>query len=274
MKAGSALLCLMLMAALPSLRAQEEGEAAGPPKPIPAPVKARLTKLLPPGPIRFYSSDLYEYMDGGADIYHVYGVVAVAHQESNTGKTAITADIFDMGDPLKAFGIYAAERSPDYHFVAVGAEGYREQGLLNFLQDRYYVKLSGSGDLAKFAAAVSAKIGGGRSLPAVLDLLPPENRVPRSEQYLVQAPEGHEFLAPALSAEYVLGGRKTKVLISIAANAQEANGRVERLKQHYRRVGKTADVFFAHGRCAVLLLAPPGDIAEFRKALEARLEKK
>jgi hypothetical protein len=266
-----AILCVISLALLPA-RAQEEGQEAGPPKPIPAEVKAALSKLLPSGPaIRFYSSDMYEYMDGGADIYHVYGVVALAHQELKQGQSEITADIFDMGNPLNAFGIYAAERAPDYHFVAVGAEGYREEGTLNFLQGRYYVKLSGSGGLDKLAAAISQKIGGGRSMPGLLDLLPPENRVARSEKYLVQAPEGHEFLAPALSAEYLVGGKKATLLISVAANAAEANDRLERLKKHYARMGKSSDVFFTQGRYTVLIPRPPSDTAALRKALAQRL---
>jgi hypothetical protein len=271
MKRCCTLLCLISLVLVPALRAQEEGEA-GPPRPIPAEVKAALSKLLPAGPaIRFYSSDMYEYMDGGADIYHVYGVVALAHQELREGQAEITADIFDMGSPLSAFGIYAAERSPDYHFVAVGAEGYREEGMLNFLQGRYYVKLSGSGGLDKLAAAISQRIGGGRAMPALLDLLPPENRVARSEKYLVQAPEGHEFLAPALSAEYLVGGKKTAVLISIAASAAEANDRLERLKKHYTRIGKSPDIFFAQNRYTVLIPRPPADTAALRKALAERL---
>ena len=46
--------------------------------PIPAEVKTRLGALLPKGgnAVRFYSSDLYRYMDGGADIYLKYGLVA------------------------------------------------------------------------------------------------------------------------------------------------------------------------------------------------------
>ena len=40
-----------------------------------------------------------------------------------------------------AFGMYAAERAPGYNFLDIGIEAYRNEGILNFLQDRYYVKL-------------------------------------------------------------------------------------------------------------------------------------
>jgi len=256
------IICLFLAAALwPVLRAQQP--------PIPAEVKTRLAALLPNGKnrARFYSSDLYRYMDGGADIYLKYGLAAMAHCEYKRAGVEMTVDVFDMGGPLQAFGIYSAERSPEYHFIPIGAEGYSSESTLNFLQGRYYVRLSAFGDgaapaLDSFARAISRSIGGDRSLPALLDILPRENRVARSEKYVVQAPAGHDFLAPALTASYRFDGKVTSLVISLAADAREANQRVEQLRSYYSaRQGEV--VFFARGRYAILCLHPPADAAAF-----------
>jgi hypothetical protein len=252
--------CLVLAAALSAaLRAQ----------PIPAEVKTRLAALLPKGKnaARFYSSDLYRYMDGGADIYLKYGLVAMAHSEYRRAGVDMTVDVFDMGGPLPAFGIYSAERSPEYHFVDIGAEGYSSESTLNFLQGRYYVRLTAFGGgaaaaLDDFARAISRSIGGDRSLPALLDILPRENRVARSEKYVVQAPAGHDFLAPALTASYRFDGKAATLVISLAADASEAEQRVEQLRQYYSGSGGDA-IFFARGRLAVLCLHPPADAAAF-----------
>src|ERR1039457_1986031 len=247
------IVCVVLAAAL---------SAALPAQPIPAEVKTRLGALLPKGgdAVRFYSSDLYRYMDGGADIYLKYGLVAMAHRDYKRAGVEATADVFDMGGPLQAFGINSAERSPEYHFVDIGAEGYSSESTLNFLQGRYYVRLSAFGDgaaaeLDNFARAISRSIGGDRSLPALLDILPRENRVARSEKYVVEAPAGHDFLAPALTASYSFDGKATTLVISLAADAREANQRVEQLHQYYSRSGGEV-VFFARGRLAVLCLHP------------------
>src|ERR1019366_4399723 len=226
--------------------------------PIPAEVKTRLGALVPKGgnAVPFYSSDLYRYMDGGADIYLKYGLVAMAHRDYKRAGIEATADVFDMGGPLQAFGIYSAERSPEYHFVDIGAEGYSSESTLNFLQGRYYVRLSAFGDgaapaLDNFARAISRSIGGDRSLSALLDILPRENRVARSEKYLVQAPAGHDFLAPALTASYRFDGKATSLVISLAADEREANQRVEQLQRYYQQSGGET-IFFARGRLAVL----------------------
>jgi hypothetical protein len=235
--------------------------------PIPAEVKTRLGALLPKGgnAVRFYSSDLYRYMDGGADIYLKYGLAAMAHREYKNAGVDMTVDVFDMGGPLEAFGIYSAERSPEYHFIPIGAEGYSSESTLNFLQGRYYVRLSAFGDgaaeaLDNFARAISRTIGGDRSLPALLDILPRENRIARSERYVVQAPAGHDFLAPALTASYRFDRQPTTLVISLAADVSEADQRVEKLRQYYSQSSGEV-VFFARGRLAVLCLHPPADAA-------------
>jgi len=245
----------------PALRAQQP--------PLAAEVKTRLAALLPRGgdAVRFYSSDLYRHMDGGADLYLKYGMVAMAHREYKRAAVEAAADVFDMGGPLQAFGIYSAERSPEYHFVDIGAEGYSSESTLNFLQGRYYVRLTAFGDgaaaaLDGFARAISRSIGGDRSLPALLDILPRENRVARSEKYVVQAPAGHDFLAPALTAAYRFEGKATTLVISLAADEREAKQRVEQLQRYYQRSGGDA-IFFARGRLAVLCLHAPAGAAAF-----------
>jgi hypothetical protein len=250
--------CLFLAAALWAQQA-----------PIPAEVKTRLAALLPKGgdTVRFYSSDLYRYMDGGADIYLKYGLVAMVHRGYKSAGVDMTVDVFDMGGPLEAFGIYSAERSPEYHFIDIGTEGYSSESTLNFLQGRYYVRLSAFGDgappaLDSFARAISRSIGGDRSLPGLLDMLPRENRVARSEKYVVQAPAGHEFLAPALTAAYRFDGKATSLVISLAPDEQEAERRVEKLQRYYQRSGGET-IFFARGRLAVLCLHAPTDAAAF-----------
>ena len=118
----------------------------------------------------FYKPDsLYQYIDGGADVYLLYDFQLLLHQDFKAGAADMTADVYDMGKPEDAFGIYSAERSPKYNYIPVGAEGYHSKGVLNFFQDHYYVKLSGSGtsvdaQLDQLARTLSTRIAGSRTL--------------------------------------------------------------------------------------------------------------
>jgi len=201
-------------------------------------------KVTPEEAPAYYTPDsLYQYIDGGADVYLLYEFRVLLHQDFKSNGAEVTADIYDMGNPEDAFGIYATERSPRYKFLPIGIEGYRSKGLLNFVQDRYYVKLSamsGNGDalLDAFGRQVSQRIGGRKTAPALLLKVPPEHRVAHSEQYIRKDPLGHAFLAPAYLVSYAWGARETKLLISVATDAHGAKLRLDQLTKHFQDTGE------------------------------------
>jgi hypothetical protein len=300
---------LLLILALPApLIGQEEGQQ-GAPAVIPAAAKERLARLLPEpaevgaartGEQKFYSSDLYQYTDGGADVYLDYGLVAMVHQEYKSSSTDFTLDIYNMGTLANAFGIYAAESSPDYQFLPIGAEGYGTNEILNFFQDEFYVKLSAFSDkektgpvLERFAQVVSRRIGLSAQMPEFLELFPADGLVSHTCKYLKKAPLGHEFLAPAILASYSWGGKQTTLVISKATSAAGAALKVGRLRDYFGRSGKVVPepglappafsgsnqlegeaVFFATGSYAVLCLNPPADAGSFLKSVMERIAEK
>jgi hypothetical protein len=301
---------LLLILALPGLLiGQEESGQGSPPAVIPAQAKERLARLLPEpsevgaertGEQKFFSSDLYEYTDGGADVYLDYGLVAMVHQEYKTSSIDLTLDIYNMGAPTNAFGIYAAESSPDYHFLPIGAEGYGTNEILNFFQDEFYVKLSAFSDkektgpvLERFAQAVSRRIGPTAPMPEFLSLFPAQHLVNHSCKFVKKSPLGHDFLAPAIIAAYAWGEKQTSLIISKAPDAEGAVRKVGQLRDYFGRSGKVDPqpglapgafsgsnqyegeaVFFASGSYAVLCLNPPRDPESFLKLVIERIAEK
>jgi len=297
---------LLLGALVTTLPAQEEESGARQaPAQVPASEKARLAKLLPaprgPGARaeepRFYAADLYQYIDGAAEAFHMYDLVAMVHREYKAGDAEITVDIYDMGEPINAFGIYSAERSPENHYIQAGAEGYIDEHVLNFLQGSFYVKLSAFSDkgsaqpaMRSFAGEIAKRIGGAAALPAILETFPAAGRVARSEKYVKRAPLGHEFLAPACTADYRFAGKQSSLLISTSADAAQSKKKLELLRGYFAKSGKVADepalpgawrgsssregetIFFARGRYTVLLLNPPADAAAFLKEVASRMK--
>ena len=301
---------LLLILALPGLlMGQDEGEEGSAPAVIPATAKQRLAQLLPEssevgaartGEQKFFSSDLYQYTDGGADVYLDYGLVAMVHREYKSSSTDFTLDIYNMGAPGSAFGIYSAECSPDYHFLTIGAEGYGTSEILNFFQDEFYVKLSAFSDkektgpvLERFAKVVSRKIGPSAPMPEFLSLFPAQHLVAHSCKYVKKSPLGHDFLSPAILATYAWGDKQTSLLISRAPGAKGAEQKVGQLRDYFGRSGKVAPqpgllpgafsgsnqfegeaVFFASGSYAILCLDPPPNPEAFLKSVIARIAEK
>ena len=171
-------------------------------------------------PSFYQPGTLYEYIDGGADVYLLYDFQRLLHQNFQVAEGELTVDVYDMGKAENAFGMYSSERSPGYKLVIIGVEGYRSDGTLNFVQDRYYVKLSASGAKATaavdpFARMLSRRIGGTARAPALLAKFPQEHRVAHSEQYVRKDPLGHAFLAPAYIVGYTWPAqRESKLVLS------------------------------------------------------------
>jgi hypothetical protein len=299
------LLVILALAGLLPAQEEEESGARKAAAQVPASEKAKLAKLLPAPrgagaraeEPRFYAADLYQYIDGAAEAFHMYDLVAMVHREYKAGDAEITVDIYDMGEPINAFGIYSAERSPENRYIQAGAEGYIDEHVLNFLQGSFYVKLSAFSDkgsaqpaMRSFADEISKRIGGAAALPAILESFPAAGRVARSEKYVKRAPLGHEFLAPACTADYRFAGKQSSLLISTSADAVEAKKKLELFKGYFAKSGKVAGepalpgawrgassreggaIFFARGRYTVVLLNPPADAAAFLKEVASRIK--
>ena len=270
-----------------------------------AAARKQLLKLIPtPLPVTlpakdgptFYGANLYQYNDGGAEIYHLYEFRLLLHQEFRAGGSDLIADIFDMGSTENAFGMYSSERSPSYHYLAIGTEGYRGSGMLNFYQGRYYVKLTTYGAGAeqvfeKFARGIAARIGPAVGAPALLQQFPLAHRKPHAEQFVRQSPMGHDFLAPAYLAHYAFDKADSTLLISVASDAADARRRLGLLDTHFRSTGKSDSfpalgpgairaknsyegevIAQAQGRYLVLLLNPVGGATEFLRSALGRFK--
>jgi hypothetical protein len=197
---------------------------------------------------KFYGSNLWQYINGAAEAYHSYDFIALALQQYRTGKSEITVEIYDMGKPINAFGIYAAERSPDLNFIEIGAQGYSEPSMLNFYQERYYVKLAldepgeHNKSLTEIALQLSGAIGENHAIPAFYQIFPLENRLANTEQYLKKAPLGHPFLTPAYQVSYKKNEHLFHIVVSQAESDDDASERFHKLMDHFRQTGTVADL--------------------------------
>jgi hypothetical protein len=228
-------------------------------RPVPDAKKRTLTAVLsgaavtgakPSGDPAFYTNNLWEYIDGGAEAFHNFDFDVLAHQVFEVGAAEITADIYDMTESLNAFGIYSSERSPDYRFLSIGTQGYGDAFSLNFFQGPYYVKLSvyqeGTPDstlLPKFAEALAEKMGTAGKFPGLFGCFPAAGVMPNSEKYIKKAPLGHAFLGAAFGMTYRgAGGESVELLAVQSDSARQSDEKAAKLKAHFKGSGRTAEV--------------------------------
>ena len=210
------------------------------------PASPELTALVPKlagwslseAPRSYFPESLFEYIDGAAESYLSYDfreLLVVDLEKEGTGPT-VTLEIYDMGLPLNAFGIFAAERYPENKTVGLGEMGYIEGEALNFLSGRFYVKLLafGLGDatepsLVAIASQVAGAIKGGGALPALVLAFPKDGLVVRSEKYIKRNFMGYEFLHDGYAATYRSAGRELEGFFIDGGSDTEAAGMLAKL---------------------------------------------
>jgi hypothetical protein len=138
-----------------------------------------------------YQGDgLYEFLNGGAELYFAYDIVSAASAEYKVGQDAIIeVAIYDMGTSANAFGIYSIGRYTSAEYVDIGSEGIKTSSTLDFWKGRYYCKLVSFDDTMESQTAMVAlgttlanNIAAGTS-PELLALLPEAAKMPKSEKY-------------------------------------------------------------------------------------------
>jgi hypothetical protein len=217
-------------------------------------------------PRTFRPDNLYEYIDGGAEAYLGYDFkeLAVGQYAADGSKATATVEIYDMGTPLNAFGIYGAERYPESRFLDLGSQGYAEEGVVNFLHGRYYVKILGfdlAGDgtatLLEFARDIIGRSSAEpEGLPPLLGALPRRDLVANSEKYILRNVLGFVFLHDGYLASYSRSGVSYDGFIAAASSPPEAASALGRYLDFQVRNRWTQSAIGADVRLA----GPSGDL--------------
>ena len=143
------------------------------------------------GKVETYTRDtLYEYIDGGADLYLGYSFRRLVRADyAGPNKSKITVELYDMGSSYDAFGVFAHEQAPER--PPVGQESSFAGGLLTFWKDGLFARLFADPDsqqaraaILKLGKAISASLPTMGRKPPLLKLLPADGLAPRSVRYL------------------------------------------------------------------------------------------
>ncbi|MFQ6109763.1 MAG: DUF6599 family protein [Candidatus Aminicenantales bacterium] len=168
-------------------------------------------------PQEYIPETLYEYIDGAAEIYlgYDFSQLIVGQYRKTGSEASLSVEIYDMGVGRNAFGIYSAERFPDSRFVSIGNQGYLEEGALNFIVDKYYVKIlcfdcgrESEGFLRDFSENILKRVERKGKLPALLQVFPREGLRANSEKFILHNFLGYSFLHDGYLAEYEQGGEE------------------------------------------------------------------
>jgi len=183
--------------------------------------------------VRIYTKDtLFEHINGEAELYFPYGFVVAAtarYERTRDGDDSVTADVYEMGSLLDAFGVYSNYRAPDKAVPPFGSEGFYDDHQLMFYQDKYFVRLTARGSWEQSAEALLAcgsAIAHRLPQPAVqppeLTMLKIDGVDPRTIVYLGESVLGYAFFEKGFVADAVLDDHRVRVFVIVASDDADA----------------------------------------------------
>jgi hypothetical protein len=159
----------------------------------------------------FVGDSLWEYIDGGAEVYHSYNFVEVATADYKNDNVELVADIYRFDTPTDAFGLYSMLRQEDIQTVNLGVEGFVAPASVNFVKGEYLVRLTAYEDsevgelaLINMAEELSTAVPGTTAMPAQFDIFPTEGIIPATDKYYAEQFLGQNFLTRVFTRNYRL----------------------------------------------------------------------
>lgn len=165
------------------------------------------------GPKRQYTPEnLYDYRDGAAEGYLIYGFAQMQGIDCKSGSTILSIDVSDMTDADSAYGMFSANRDPRQPFARIGMGAQVMPQSLLFAKGKYFVEIietDGSTDsdqtaaLQAFAAKIEPLLDGRSTPPEELAWFPPEGQ--ESAKLVPESVLGLKILKRGYVAKYAVG---------------------------------------------------------------------
>ena len=199
-------------------------------------------------PVHYNPNNLYEYIDGEAELYLSYGfkeLATLTYFWGSVDDTSFVVDIYDMGTPLSAFGVYSNYRHPNYHYEKIGTEAVVSDFGIKFYQGRYLVELKAgvlSDKIKKAMLTVAQKISKRIKEPAepppILTLLPRTNQIDKTLRYVSKNMLNQAFLPGGLEARYRIKRKEITGFIVFFENSGAAKIGFEKLRDFFKKSNK------------------------------------
>lgn len=211
----------------------------------------------------FTRQTIFDYMDGGGEIYLAYDFQRLLTREyARENAPRIVAEVYQMASSGDAYGIFTQDT--DGQPVSVGQSALYSPGLLRFWKHRFFVRLQAEDETPEVKTAlmalgmqVASAIPQEGRKPALLEALPPQGLLESSVHYFHTSVllNIHYFLADsnlldlnskteAVLARYQQGGDKPYLLIVRYPRPGDAQAAFGQFSKAYLRETPTGDAVF------------------------------
>lgn len=157
----------------------------------------------------FVGDSLWEYINGGAELYHSIGFVKVSTADYKSDEAELVLDLYQFESSDGAYGLYAVLRPDEPDIVPLGVEGYFTGSSLEFVKGDIMVRLVGydaseaTGRAIKaLATNLAGSLSGTVEPPETFQLFPQDNAIAGTDKIIGEAFLGQAFLNMVYTLDY------------------------------------------------------------------------
>jgi hypothetical protein len=200
------------------------------------------------GKVKIFDPDnLYKHINGEAELYLPYDfktLGAALYVNKDNPDKALAVDIYKMGSPLDAFGIFSRYRDPDAAEAKIGGGSFVNDSQLMFFKDLYFIQFSASGStnperkvFIDCAMLIAKNIEGGSSRPKELDFLNVPALIPQTETYISRSVLGYAFFKKGLTAKATMDGKSVRIFVILGESGKDALDMITRYADYLKDAG-------------------------------------
>jgi|GEM_PF-2442445 len=196
----------------------------------------------------FSANNLYERINGRAELYLAYDVISMTTAtfiKDDAWGDFLEVSVFDMGNPVNAFGIFSIERFPGETPLRLGRLSYRSDANIYIWEGSYYIVVVSSGpqeEMGRKTLDLATKVTDvlPDSLEPVwgLSAFPRENLILDTIRYFNVDAMGLDFMQHTYTAVYHLQEGDITAFISRQDSPQAAAATVARYTEYSAEYGR------------------------------------
>jgi hypothetical protein len=185
---------------------------------------------------QYVPENLYNYKDGGAEGYLIYGFVRMQGIDCKSGEGMLVIDVSEMNDADSAYGLFTANRDPRLPIAKIGMGGQVQPQSASFAKGKYYVEIveiAANADsdhtptLEAFVTKMQKRLEGRDTAPEALEWFPQDNLT--SARLVPESVLGLRLLKRGYVAKYQQG----QAFIVLEASPQSAAEILKKLRERF-----------------------------------------
>jgi hypothetical protein len=192
----------------------------------------------------YNGSKLFEYINGGADVYFNYGFKTCfvrKYSIKNSPGSEIKINVYDMDKLIHAFGIFREFFDSNSAGNDIGTENVSGDGYCYFWKHSFYVEVDDTSKMKQkeglcreIAQEVAKSLPGTNDMPTELKWLPEQMRVKGSEKYRKKDFLSRSFLNNVIYANYILDNTSCTLFILNGDSEEETWEIFDKLGKAYQ----------------------------------------